>query len=229
MLAALSAHYGPIEGVVIPNGRNAEALRLDARGATTGLHAGVACVTKEPLVFAAGRLWDPAKNIGALAAVADRLPWRVAIAGDLEAPSGHRLALPSGIRALGRLPSGELRGWLDRASIYALPARYEPFGLSVLEAALVRTALVLGDIPSLRENWDGAAVFVPPSDEEALHAAIQALIEDDGRRAELGRRARARGLEFGAARMIALYRRLYAGLLEAGGRPAARKVASCAS
>ncbi len=33
-----------------------------------------------------------------------------------------------------------------------LPARYEPFGLSVLEAALSGCALVLGDIPSLRES-----------------------------------------------------------------------------
>jgi hypothetical protein len=45
-----------------------------------------------------------------------------------------------------------------------LPARYEPFGLSVLEAALSGCALVPGDIASLRGNWDGVAEFVCPDD-----------------------------------------------------------------
>ena len=49
--------------------------------------------------------------------------------------------------------SGEdIRPWFARAGIYALPAVYEPFGLSVLEAALSGCALVLGDIPSLARN-----------------------------------------------------------------------------
>ena len=224
MLAALWAHYGPIDGVVIPNGRDTEAVRSGSRGG-----GGQPCATKEPLILAAGRLWDPAKNIGALAAIADRLPWRVAVAGDLEAPGNAKALSPAGVHALGRLPAGDLRAWLDRASIYALPARYEPFGLSVLEAALARAALVLGDIPSLRENWDGAAWFVPPSDTGALHAALARLIEDDERRAELGRRASARAREFSVARMTGGYRRLYAALLGQGGRRPARKAAPCAS
>jgi glycogen synthase len=57
--------------------------------------------------------------------------------------------------------------WYARASIYALPARYEPFGLSALEAALSGCALILGDIPSLREVWLEAAPYVSPDDESA--------------------------------------------------------------
>ncbi|MEB3829625.1 glycosyltransferase [Phormidium sp. CCY1219] len=56
----------------------------------------------------------------------------------------------------------ELSHWYARAAIYAFPARYEPFGLSVLEAALSGCALVLGDIPRLREMWGDAAVFANP-------------------------------------------------------------------
>ena len=63
--------------------------------------------------------------------------------------------------------------WYARASIYALPARYEPFGLSALEAALSGCALVLGDIPSLREVWGDAALFVAPDDTDALAARRQ--------------------------------------------------------
>ena len=60
------------------------------------------------------------------------------------------------MRLLGSLSPRALAAWLARAAIYCLPARYEPFGLSVLEAALSGCALVLGDIPSLREIWDDA-------------------------------------------------------------------------
>ena len=234
MLAALSAHYGPIEGLVIPNGRDGGRADLPSSPEAWADHrspggGGLPSATKEPLVLAAGRLWDPAKNIGALAAIADRLPWRVAVAGDLEGPAGTKMMPPAGVLPLGRLPAADLRAWFDRASIYALPARYEPFGLSVLEAALARAALVLGDIPSLRENWDGAAWFVPPSDSGALHAAIVRLIEDDERRVELGRLAYARAREFSVARMAGGYRRLYAGVLGQGGRRPARKAAPCAS
>ena len=58
--------------------------------------------------------------------------------------------------------------WMARAAIYALPARYEPFGLTALEAGLSGCALVLGDIPSLREVWGETACFVPPDDRDAV-------------------------------------------------------------
>ena len=60
--------------------------------------------------------------------------------------------------------------WLRRATIFALPARYEPFGLSALEAGLAGCALVLGDIP-MREVWHDAAMFVPPEQPAALENA----------------------------------------------------------
>jgi glycosyltransferase involved in cell wall biosynthesis len=52
----------------------------------------------------------------------------------------------------------------------------------VLEAALSGCALVLGDIPSLRELWDGAATFVEPDDAAELGRELTRLIEDDTRR-----------------------------------------------
>ena len=101
---------------------------------------------------------------------------------------------------------------MARASIYALPARYEPFGLSVLEAALSGCALVLGDIPSLRENWEERALFVSPDDHVALQYAIASLIDDFEMRVRLGAAARVRGLELGLERFAEGYRRVYEGL-----------------
>jgi glycosyltransferase involved in cell wall biosynthesis len=127
-------------------------------------------------------------------------------------PSGGEARLPPGkmaARFLGRLSQEELARWLSRASIFAHPARYEPFGLAVLEAALSGCALVLGDLGSLRENWDGAAEFVPPWDEDALADAISRLAANESRRSVLAARARARGLEFTPARMAAGYLERY--------------------
>jgi glycosyltransferase involved in cell wall biosynthesis len=98
---------------------------------------------------------------------------------------------------------------MARASIYALPARYEPFGLSVLDAALSGCALVLGDIPSLREIWQDNAVFVPPDDEQALRRAIERLAHNDSQRQALSVAARVRAESFGAERMGRRYLDLY--------------------
>ena len=212
MLHALSAHYGAISGTVVPNGRDAAQFR-------TG--------PKEPLVLSAGRLWDEAKNVAALASIAQCLPWPVALAGETQNAPGEPVH-DGPVEYLGRLSSADLRSWMARASIYAMPARYEPFGLSILEAGLSGCALVLGDIPSLREHWDGAAAFVAPDDREALRSAIEGLIDSPTRRSELGRRARERGQEFTVGRMADAYRRLYEGLLcSSDGH--ALEVSSCAS
>ena len=94
------------------------------------------------------------------------------VAGDGRHPEGGGAGELENLRHLGRLAPADLASWLGRAAIYALPARYEPFGLSILEAALAGCALVLGDIDSLRELWDGCALFVPPEDDDALAEAL---------------------------------------------------------
>ncbi|MGH9559527.1 MAG: glycosyltransferase family 4 protein [Bryobacteraceae bacterium] len=194
MLDSLRTHYGFIsECTVIPNGRDPREFN---RGA------------KEPLVFTAGRFWDRGKNVEALESVAASMEWPVYAAGQGEAGS-H-------LRSLGVLPQIQLREWLSRASIYALPARYEPFGLSILEAALSGCALVLGDIPSLRENWDGAALFCTPGDHAALCERLQTLIRSEQARIEFQRAARARGERFTAERMVASYIERYAALERLG-------------
>jgi glycosyltransferase involved in cell wall biosynthesis len=207
MLEALERHYGPLPAVrVIPNGRHPS---LFAPGA------------KEELVLSVGRLWDQAKNTAALAAVARELPWPVYLAGEEKHPDGGA-ARHDGVRLLGRLTPPELAPWFARAAVYALPARYEPFGLSALEAALAGCALVLGDIPSLREVWGDAAVFVPPDDTAALREALLGLMRDGERRSRLAARARARAQRYTPGRMADGYLGAYRELLEEGAAAGAR-------
>lgn len=196
MLRGLSRHYGvPIDGVVIHNGCALE-------------YYDAAKMKKEDFVFSAGRLWDEGKNLAAVDAAAARLSVPVYVAGDCRHPGG-RYVEPRAARALGQLRPDKLADWMARAAIYALPARYEPFGLSILEAAASRCALVLGDIPSLRELWDGAAVFVPPDDARGLAEAITELVQDRALRARRAAAAKRRALEYSAAQMGRRYLQLY--------------------
>ena len=197
MRAALHQEYASCPDVrVIPNGRNLPA---------------PAPLLKSDLIFAAGRVWDDAKNIAALCDVAIDVPWPVAVAGDCGAGDASK-QLPASVRYLGRLATGAMRELYQRAAIYAFPARYEPFGLSVLEAAASGCALVLGDIPSLRENWSDAAVFVAPDDRDTLRACLQRLIADPAKRESLASRARVRAAQFTVERMTDRYVDAYEGV-----------------
>jgi len=193
MLAALEREYGVDGGLVIHNGSPAPPVE----------HA-----AKEPFVAGAGRLWDEAKSLATLDAAARGLPWPVVVAGDV----GGRG--PAHARALGRLSRTQIALVLRRAAVFAHPALYEPFGLAPLEAARAGCALVLGSIPSLREVWGEAALYVDPRDPGALRSALAALVEDDRLRAEMAGRARARSGRYSLDRMAREYARLYARLVE---------------
>jgi glycogen synthase len=197
MRQALEAEYGLHASCrVIPNGLDHASRPED--------------VEKEPAILSAGRLWDEAKNVAAMCAVAGDLPWPVWVAGD-----DRGCGALETVRPLGRLSRDDVRAWMARASIYAHPARYEPFGLSILEAAAAGCALVLGDIPSLRENWDGAAVFVAPDDQEGLASALRALIGDPERRSTLADLARRRSRHFDIHATAEAYTHAYASALTA--------------
>lgn len=186
MLRTLAQNYGYRKtGLVLGNGRSPA---LFPPG------------PKQPFILAAGRLWDEGKNVAALEAVAPGLPWPVRLAGATARPDGASVPR-SGVDCLGEQPPETLARHLAAAAIYALPARYEPFGLSVLEAALCECALVLGDIPSLREVWGPAALYVAPSDHARLRETLCRLIQEPAQRSRLGAAARARALHFSPGRM----------------------------
>jgi len=157
-----------------------------------------------PFVLGSGRFWDAAKNLAALDAAAERLEWPVVVAGDLGDGEPPRHA-----RSVGILDCDELAALRREAPIYAAPAVYEPFGLGILEAARDGCALVLGDIPSLRELWEDAAIFVDPHDAEALREVLACLIDAPQVREGLAERAQERAAEYSIERAAAAYQALY--------------------
>jgi glycosyltransferase involved in cell wall biosynthesis len=213
-------YHAPTEVTVIHNGRSSRRF---------------APSMKRAFVLASGRLWDEAKNLRALSRISGAVPWPVIIAGPLSmgaeegAAREQAAADYGGVQLLGALNQAELARLYGAAPIYAHPARYEPFGLSVLEAALSGCALVLGDIPSLRELWNGAAVFVDPSDDGALARAITNLVNRPHERQFLALEARRRARSYSRDRMIRAYARLYGRMLAWPAVPSWPREAACAS
>lgn len=163
------------------------------------------CDTPRPeqaFALSVGRWWDEAKNLATLEAAAAQADAPILIAGPLAAPGGESRR-PEHVQALGSLSKTEVRDLMLRASVFAAPCRYEPFGLAVLEAASTGAPLVLGDIPTFRELWDGAALFVDPDDPGALADAVDALVEDPDKRCVLGELARSRSQLFAPDRQAA--------------------------
>ncbi|PIQ20088.1 MAG: glycosyl transferase family 1 [Cytophagales bacterium CG18_big_fil_WC_8_21_14_2_50_42_9] len=195
MLREAEALYGPFKSSqVIYNGRNPDIFSFK---------------TKEPFIFSMGRVWDEAKNLQALASVAAQLSWPVYIAGNAVHPVTGTVQALENVHYLGTLTPAETREYLSRAAIFALPAKYEPFGLSPLEAALSGCALVLSNLASLQEIWGEAATYIQPDDAEALTQALNILIKDELTRTQLGSRALRQGIQYTAKQMARHYLKAY--------------------
>ena len=166
----------------------------------------------EPFILAAGRLWDEAKNIGILQQIAGSLEWPVRIAGATR--HGDNAAPAAGsVEWLGDLPHAELLGVMRQAGIFVSPAVYEPFGLTALEAAASGCALVLADIPTFRELWDGAALFIDARNPSELQSALAALTANTPLRRRLQQAALLRARQYSLTAHTDAYERLYREML----------------
>lgn len=164
---------------------------------------------KEPYVLAVGRVWDEAKDVPTLDAAAKGCAWPVHVVGDPVRPGGGAAPPLRHALALGRLDATRLEAAYARAGIFAHAARYEPFGLSPLEAARHGCALVLSDIPTLREVWGDAALYAAPGDARGFRASTTRLAEDPSLRQEMAQRARSRSMRYDADTMAAGYLQCY--------------------
>lgn len=175
----------PVAPRVVHNGRSV----AEVAGGGSAVHA-----------FTAGRLWDRGKNLATLDRAAALLRTPLLAAGPVQAPHGERADLRH-VRALGSLGPDQIAIELAKRPVFVSAARYEPFGLAVLEAAQAGCALVLSDLPTFRELWSGVATFVDPDDAAGFAAAIGALIADPAVRGAGGAAARERANRFTAEAM----------------------------
>lgn len=204
MLDALGTTYTvPMNGSVINPGRNP-------------IHFNP-YVSKNDTVLTVGRLLDPAAQVHLLAERPHGVPVCVvdakqpehaqeaSVRADVKFDNGSE-----GVVVRGPRTEAQLRLLYSRASMYVSASRYEPSGMTVLEAALSRCALILNDIPALREIWGPAAVYFRTNDGDSLYDAVRILNGDSALRRGFANRAFNRAREcYNANRMTENYIQLY--------------------
>lgn len=168
---------------------------------------------KEDFIFCIGRLWDEAKNLELLSGVAKKLSWPVYVGGDNINPNTGRECRVDNVTFLGKLSPEEVRDWMQRASIFASPTKYEPFGLAILEAAEAGCALALSNLDTLEELWTDAAAFFDPRDEQDALLTLSRLIADEDQRKDLAGKAKERSSKYTSGKMGAAYHKLYTNVL----------------
>ncbi|HWG63858.1 MAG TPA: glycogen synthase [Streptosporangiaceae bacterium] len=115
------------------------------------------------------------------------------------------------------LPKTDVIQLLSHATVLACPSLYEPLGIVNLEAMACGIAVVasrVGGIPEVVSDGE-TGLLVDPGDPTALAAALNSVVRDPGRAAEMGRSGRKRAIaDFGwpaiAAQTAALYEDLVA-------------------
>ncbi len=213
----VSAGLAAANAIVTPSAFMAAALQREY-GLTSGtirvIHnfssaSGAPRHKKESVIIACGRVWDEAKNIALLNSIAPDIDWPIYVTGPESSTFTDKKA-----HFLGVVSRTEMVDRMSRAAIFAHPAFYEPFGLSVLEAANARCCLVLSDIPSMRELWDGAAVFVDPRDPERWVPELNRLTRDSITREKLADRAFLHATKYPAHACVTAYRHVYSSLAD---------------
>lgn len=110
------------------------------------------------------------------------------------------------VRWTGFVPDEELRLLHAGAVALVLPSACEGFGLPAVEAAACGTPVVATRSSPLPELLAGGGRFIDPGDVDGLARAMTALLDDEGARRRMGKRAleRARDLTWRAAARSAL-------------------------
>lgn len=169
----------------------------------------ISTTAKNKTVFSIGSVLDSAKNISLVINSAPMFQWKVKIAGPSAGNDEVEFSAHRYVEFLGDLSSEKIFKYLAKSPLFVLPAKYEPFGLSVLEAALSGCALILGDIDSLKEIWGDAAVYVDTEDSDILIKCVNELIDDPALLQLYRNRALKQASRFSAERMIDEHIQIY--------------------
>jgi glycosyltransferase involved in cell wall biosynthesis len=149
------------------------------------------------------------KNIGQILRVTSRMGLSVVIAGPI-APGHSRRTMPSipenaKVHQLGYVSTDDLSSLYSAADVFLFPSHIEGFGMPAAEAMFCGAPVVTSDVPALREVCAGAAIHVRPGDDDRLCHAIDQVLNDPIRRAEMIDRGRDRSRELTWRRTALLF------------------------
>ena len=131
---------------------------------------------------------------------------------DLE-QQASRLGISGAVHFAGWVEPGEIPKLVNASSIVVVPSRWqEPFGLVVLEAALMARPVVatrVGGLPEVIVN-EQTGLLVEPENAAALAKAIKSLLEQPTVAAQMGQAGKSRALaNFSFERYVKAYEAIY--------------------
>ncbi len=124
------------------------------------------------------------------------------------------LGIGGDVISLGYLTDHELRYLYGLCEVFVFPSLYEGFGFPILEAMACGAPVVTSNVSSCAEVGHGAALMVPPSDPDAIAAAIERIVTDSAFAVETRRRSLARAQDFSFEKMARETLGVYEGLFE---------------
>ena len=95
------------------------------------------------------------------------------------------LKLESQVVFLDGIAEEDLPCFYAAASVFVFPSLYEGFGLPVLEAMAAGAPVITSNTSSMPEVAGDAAILITPTDAEELTAALESVLGDEARRAEM--------------------------------------------
>jgi alpha-maltose-1-phosphate synthase len=165
-----------------------------------------------PVLLRAAERIDPAAQLVLCAGQADTAELQAEVTGLVDRLRASR----SGVIWLpGMLAKSEVIQILSHATVFVCPSEYEPLGIVNLEAMACGSAVVASAVGGIPEVVDDGVtgLLVPAGDEAGFATAINALVRDPARAAELGARGRHRAVaEFSWDRIAGQTTELYAEL-----------------
>jgi glycosyltransferase involved in cell wall biosynthesis len=109
----------------------------------------------------------------------------------------------------GFVPPEHLPALYRRADAHVMPSTYEGFGMTIVEAFACGCPVIAADASSIPEIAGGAALFVPPGDDDALGEAMVRVGSDEALRRSLSARGLERAARFTWERCAAETLRVY--------------------
>jgi glycosyltransferase involved in cell wall biosynthesis len=200
--------------VIVHSGLDLEEVRRTPKLGIRGLLGLPSDATIAANVAALAGHKDHATLLRAAARLADRFPalhWVVAGEGTERERLGRLvsdLGLTPCVHFLGHIP--DPARLVADADLFIMSSREEGLGTSVLEAMALGipvASTTAGGLPEMLQ--DGAGVLAPPSDPEALAAAVARLLTEPGLARSVAARANVAVERFSAARMAEAVRSVY--------------------
>jgi mannosylfructose-phosphate synthase len=190
---------------VIPPGVDVRRFRAPEHGGEN-----IDLVTPERYVFALSRIDSNkghAELLRAFSYVREKCPdVHLVIGGGSKNPKQHEIDVKNGFLEVvdelelndqvlftGYIADEELDTYYRKAELFVLPSKYEPFGMTTLEAMSCGTPVVATRFGGIRKNLrhEHDALLVDPSNEREFASAMIRILNDD----ELSATLRANGLE----------------------------------